>query len=59
MMAQLFSHPFVGTPVAIAAVANPYWMDHITNGLPIVLQILGGIFLVMQIFYLYKNKGKK
>lgn len=52
---ELFSHPYLTTPFAIAAAINPL----ITASLPIVVQILGGIFLIMQIYYLFKNKGKK
>lgn len=52
---DLFSHPYIGTPIASAAVVHPW----LTDGLPIVLQVLGGIFLLMQIYYLFKNKGKK
>lgn len=55
MREELFSHPYLTTPVAMGAVVNPW----ITDGLPVVLQALGGIFLIMQIYYLFKNKGKK
>ncbi len=55
MMNDLFSHPYLTTPVAAAAVVNPM----LTDGLPVLLQVLGGIFLLMQIYYLFKNKGKK
>ena len=56
---ELFSHPYIGTPIAIAATVGPWWMEYMNSGFTVLLQILGGVFLVMQIYYLYKNKGKK
>jgi len=52
---DVFSHPYITTPIATAAAINPW----ITDGLPVALQVLGVIFLVIQIFYIIKNKGKK
>lgn len=56
---EILSHPYITTPVATVAVVNPLLVDYLNTGLPIALQILGGIFLVIQIFYIIKNKGKK
>lgn len=52
---QVLSHPYITTPIAIAASINPWIVD----GLPVILQVLGIVFLVAQIFYIFKNKGKK
>lgn len=52
---QILSHPYITTPIAVAASINPWIVD----GLPVVLQVLGVVFLVAQIFYIIKNKGKK
>lgn len=52
---EILSHPYWTTPVALGAVVNPWVVD----GLPIALQALGAAFLVIQIFYIIKNKGKK
>lgn len=52
---DVLSHPYITTPFATLAVINPL----IVEGMPIILQVLGGVFLVIQIFYIIKNKGKK
>ena len=59
MMQDILSHPYLGTPVAIAALVNPLWVDILGTALPLGLQILGGVFLILQIYYIFKNKGKK
>ena len=57
-MQEFFSHPWFSTPIAVAATVNPWWMNP-DMALSRGLQVLGGVYLVMQIYYLFKNKGKK
>lgn len=58
-MNDILSHPYLGTPVALAAVVNPWWVDIIGIAMPIVLQVLGAAFLTLQVYYIIKNKGKE
>ena len=59
MLNDILSHPYIATPVAVAAVVNPWWVDLLGTALPLGLQVLGGIFLILQIYSIFKNKGKR
>lgn len=52
---ELLSHPYVTTPIAFGAAINPW----IVEGMPILLQIAGILFICIQVYYIIKNKGKK
>lgn len=58
-MQEILQHPWLSVPVAGAAVVNPLWVEHLSNVTSLGVQVLGGIYLVVQIYYLFKNKGKK
>lgn len=58
----MFSHPYIGTPLAAVAALNPLWENALSAESPVLsvtLQVLGVIFLAAQIYFLFKNKGKK
>ena len=57
-MDNFFNHPYVSAPFATLAATNPWWMDPDTV-LSRIAAFLGIIYLVMLMYYLYKNKGKK
>ena len=55
---ELFSHPYITSPIAAAAALNPWWMDFDTV-LSRTAAVLGIIYLGITIYYALKNKGKK
>ena len=44
--------------VAVAAVASPIWLEHVSQGAALVLPILGCLWLAVQIVGYLVKKGK-